>query len=54
MIIKNIITFSYLKDILLSFLNINFIDEKQEFYNGVLDGSIPYQSYLINIEEKTK
>ena len=34
--------------------SINFIDEKQEFYNGVLDGSIPYQSYLINIEEKTK
>lgn len=34
--------------------SINFIDEKQEFYNGVLDGSIPYQSYLINIEEKSK
>lgn len=34
--------------------SINFIDEKQEFYNRVLDGSIPYQSYLINVEEKTK
>lgn len=34
--------------------SINFIDKKQEFYNGVLDGSIPYQSYLINIEEKSK
>lgn len=34
--------------------SINFINEKQEFYNRVLDGSIPYQSYLINVEEKTK
>lgn len=44
------------KNILLERINetyecINFIDGKQEFYNGVLNGDIKYTSNLIDIDE---
>lgn len=31
---------------------INFIDNKQSFYDGVLDGKIDYMSNLIDVENK--
>lgn len=29
----------------------NFIDNKQQFYDGVLEGSVPYTSNLIDVSE---
>lgn len=30
----------------------NFIDNKQQFYDGVLEGSVPYTSNLIDVSEE--
>ena len=32
--------------------SIKYIDWKQNFYNDVLTGNIPYESYLINTTEE--
>lgn len=31
--------------------DIDFIDQKQEYYDGVLSGQVPYTSNLIDVEE---